>query len=264
MNRIHQAIRDVHTIDDLSRRNLFVNYLHPLFKLIAVLVYLVITISYGPYDLLGVLSMGIYILILYPIADLSLKDTLYKFRCVLSLLFFVGILNLFFDKEVLFYFYSIPITSGCISMLVLMLKGIFTFFVAYFLIATTGMEALCAALQSMHMPKILVVTILLIYRYVIVLLQDVNRLSLAYSLRAPDHKGIQYEAWGSMLGQLLLKSIDRAQIVYESMLLRGFNGMFYYEMKYYKSASICFFSVSILYCFLCRVFPVFEIIGGMF
>ena len=49
-----------------------------------------------------------------------------------------------------------------------------------------------------------------------------------YSLRAPGQKGIHISAWGSFLGQLLLRSMDRAGELYNSMLLRGFKGNFFY------------------------------------
>ena len=50
----------------------------------------------------------------------------------------------------------------------------------------------------------------------------------AYRLRAPGQKGIHISAWGSFLGQLLLRSMDRAEELYSSMTLRGFRGEFYY------------------------------------
>jgi cobalt/nickel transport system permease protein len=50
----------------------------------------------------------------------------------------------------------------------------------------------------------------------------------AYHLRAPGQKGIQVSAWGSFLGQLLLRSMDRAQELYAAMLLRGYDGEFPY------------------------------------
>lgn len=50
----------------------------------------------------------------------------------------------------------------------------------------------------------------------------------AYHLRAPGQKGIHISAWGSFLGQLLLRSMDRADELYQSMQLRGFCGDFYY------------------------------------
>jgi len=50
----------------------------------------------------------------------------------------------------------------------------------------------------------------------------------AYHLRAPGQKGIHHSAWGSFLGQLLLRSMDRAEELYSSMQLRGFHGEFHY------------------------------------
>ena len=50
----------------------------------------------------------------------------------------------------------------------------------------------------------------------------------AYHLRAPGQKGIHVSAWGSFLGQLLLRSMDRAQELYSSMLLRGYHDHFHY------------------------------------
>ena len=118
-----------------------------------------------------------------------------------------------------------------ISMATLMLKGAFAVLASYLLILTTSMESICYALRLLHVPKIMVTMVLLIYRYVIVLLKEAERISQAYSMRAPDQKGIHYRAWGTLLGQLMLRSIDRAQTVYESMLLRGFDGSFRLSKK---------------------------------
>ena len=50
----------------------------------------------------------------------------------------------------------------------------------------------------------------------------------AYALRAPKQKGVHFKVWGSLAGQLLLRSIDRANNLYASMLLRGYQGEYYY------------------------------------
>ena len=99
---------------------------------------------------------------------------------------------------------------------------------SFLLIATTPMDALCAALRKLHVPSLLVTLLLLTYRYVSVMLHEVSVMSEAYHLRAPGQKGIHISAWGSFLGQLLLRSMDRAETLYESMQLRGFHGEFYY------------------------------------
>ena len=53
----------------------------------------------------------------------------------------------------------------------------------------------------------------------------------AYKLRAPSQKGIHYKAWGPLVGQWLIRSMERAQVVYESMTLRGYRGEFSYGKK---------------------------------
>ncbi|GAA6410214.1 ABC transporter ATP-binding protein [Blautia hominis] len=109
-------------------------------------------------------------------------------------------------------------------MITLMMKGVFTVLASYLLIATTSIEKLCYVFRLLHIPKILVTQILLTYRYITVLLGEVNRITQAYSLRAPKQKGVHFKVWGSLSGQLLLRSMDRATMVYESMTLRGYNG----------------------------------------
>ena len=99
----------------------------------------------------------------------------------------------------------------------------------------------------------------MIYRYIILLLQEGSRLATAYALRAPGQKGIHFRAWGSLLGQLLLRSIDRAQLVYESMQLRGFAGAFPLGAK--KHGGWLFLAATVGYCAVFRAVPVFELAG---
>ena len=115
-------------------------------------------------------------------------------------------------------------------MLTLMMKGIFSLMASFLLIATTPIDALCAALRKLHVPGIMTTLLLLTYRYIGVMMEEVAVMSQAYSLRAPGQKGIHISAWGSFLGQLLLRSMDRAEELYSSMQLRGFSGDFLYAV----------------------------------
>ena len=124
-----------------------------------------------------------------------------------------------------------PVTAGIVSMLTLMIKGIYSVLASYLLIVTTPIENICHALRLLHIPAVIVTQILLAYRYVSLLLEEAGRMTQAYSLRAPKQKGVHFRVWGSLAGQLLLKSIDRAGEVYESMLLRGYQGEFPYAAK---------------------------------
>ena len=113
-------------------------------------------------------------------------------------------------------------------MITLLLKGVLALTASFLLAATTRIDELCGALRRLHVPSIIVTVLLLTYRYITVLTEEVSIMTDAYHLRAPGQKGIAFKAWGSFLGQLLLRSADRAQELYSSMLLRGFNGEFRY------------------------------------
>ena len=154
-------------------------------------------------------------------------------RLILPLVVFVGIFNPFFDRSPMMQIggggdaaAGIWITGGMISMVTLMIKGLFTVLSAYVLIATTSIEELCYALRVIRVPKIIVIVILLIYRYFGLMGNEADRITTAYHLRAPSQNGIHYKAWGTLVGQWLLRSMDRAGVVYESMTLRGFTGDF--------------------------------------
>ena len=72
--------------------------------------------------------------------------------------------------------------------------------------------------------EVIVVVIQLIYSYFGLMGNEADRIATAYKLRAPNQNGIHYKAWGTLVGQWLLRSMDRAGVVYESMMLRGFKG----------------------------------------
>ena len=90
-------------------------------------------------------------------------------------------------------------------------------------------------------------------------------MSEAYSLRAPGQKGIHISAWGSFLGQLLLRSMDRAEALYHSMLLRGFRGEYYHAEVPKCGVSGVVFTVVCCLAFLCaRWIDLPALLGSLF
>jgi cobalt/nickel transport system permease protein len=56
---------------------------------------------------------------------------------------------------------------------------------------------------------------------------EASRVYTAYTLRAPNQKGVSSKVWGSLLGLLLLRTYDRANRLYQAMKLRGFENQYY-------------------------------------
>ncbi len=71
MDRLHRAVKDVHRLDDLAARDTWLNRLAPLPKLLAAVVYLAVTLSFGRYQFTGVLGMGLWPLLLLELADFT-------------------------------------------------------------------------------------------------------------------------------------------------------------------------------------------------
>ena len=234
MKTIENHLSELNKLQNLQQRSQRMNRLHPLGKLLVSVLYIFIVASFSKYDLSGIILMAVFPVFGFAFGELSFKEGLYRIRLILPLVLFVGVFNPFFDRQVLFYVgenAGIPVTGGVISMLTLMLKGFYCVLSAYILIATTSIEEICYGLRMVHVPKILVIVILLIYRYFGLMGSEADRIATAYSLRAPSQKGIRYNAWGTLVGQWLLRSMDRAGAVYESMLLRGFKGDFWVKKR---------------------------------
>lgn len=228
MGKITKAIYEIHEMDDMAEKKTKINQVHPLVKLIITIVYITCVVSFHKYNIFGLLPMLLYPLMIFNLADVSIKGCFKKLRVILPMVCFVGLFNPFFDNAPILKAGQVVITGGVISMVTLMIKGTYALMASYLLIATTGIEGLCYALKLLHVPSIIVTQILLTYRYITVLMGEANAVIEAYSLRAPNEKGVKYKIWGSLIGQLLFRSIDRAGNLYDSMLLRGFNGDFYY------------------------------------
>ena len=110
----------------------------------------------------------------------------------------------------------------------------------------------------------LVTLFLLTYRYIGVMTAQVQIMTEAYHLRAPGQKGIHHSAWGSFLGQLLLRSMDRAEELYSSMLLRGFSGEFPYARASVRAQDLWYPSLCTAVFVLLRVYDVPSLIGSLF
>ncbi len=268
MNKLQQAIAMLHEVDSEAGRSGDRSRIHPAARLFVNVLFILLTVSFHKYNMMGLLSMGLYLLITGIWEELSFLKGLKRIRYILFLIALLGMANLFFDRNIIFQFGSMNITGGMISMATLFIKGVFTVYAAYFLLMETGIEGSCAALGSFGIPKGGVTVVLLTYRYLILLLKEVQRMLQAYQLRAPGQKGIHIRAWGSFVGLLLLRTMERGKDVYDSMLLRGYGGEGLWKeagsRQISSGLSVVYAAAWTLALGALRVFPVFQIAGSLF
>jgi cobalt/nickel transport system permease protein len=261
-------------MEEQARKDTWPNRLHPLAKLIVTFSYIAVTASFHKYDLAGLLSMCLYPLVVFAAGDLPFGRCLKRIWAFLPALLLVGIWNPFWDRVPVALTGQLSVPGGVLSMVSLMWKGVFAVLAAYLLLVTTGMDKICGAFRMAHVPAALVTVILFTYRYAVLLLREALETMQAYSLRAPGQKGVHYRAWGSMAGQLLLRTMDRAARVYESMCLRGYaasggNGEawkdVFFQGRYERMdlASFLWLAVWTALFFFLRLFPLFRIVGSL-
>ena len=228
MNKMDKALREIGEMDELAARSSPVHNISALAKLLSTIAYIVTVVSFDKYDLSGLAPLLLWPVLLFQISGVSVRTCFYKLRIVLPLVMAVGLFNPLFDRAIMLRLGTLAVSGGVVSMLTLMLKGVLCLMASFLLVATTPFDSICAALRTLHVPKTLVTLLLLTYRYVGVMTEELAVMTDAYHLRAPGQKGIHVSAWGSFLGQLLLRSMDRAQELYNSMQLRGYHGHFHY------------------------------------
>lgn len=217
------SLYDIRLLDDLARQRNAISALHPLVKLLTTVVYITVVVSFGRYEISMLLPFIFFPVIVVAMADLPIAPIIKRIGWVMPLVIGIGIFNPVFDhKTVLFL--GLTISRGWLTFLSISIKCVLTVSAGILLVATTGIDRLGSALRMLRIPKIFVLQLLLTYRYISVLGEEASRMARAYSMRAPGQKGIQRKAWGSFIGNLLLRSYDRAQRVYDSMCLRGFTG----------------------------------------
>ena len=252
-------------MDTMAAGTSAIHRLHPLCKLIVTIVYVFIVVSFHRYDFSGLAVMLLYPVLLFQAAEIPIHVCFYKLRVVLPFVCAVGLANPFLDHTPILQLGNLVVTGGVLSMLTLMFKGCLTLMASFLLVATTPVDVLCAALRRIHVPAVMTTLFLLVYRYIGVMMKEASVMAQAYSLRAPGQKGIHISAWGSFLGQLLLRSMDRAGELYHSMVLRGFQGDFFYiELPGWRVGSVLFTALSVCFFMCARFVDIAQLIGNLF
>lgn len=224
MADIMQSLYNIRFLDEFAGKNSIIHNIHPLAKLITTMVFLITVVSFGKYEITGLLPFVLYPVIIIALAEIPLLPMLKRVLLVAPLIVGIGAFNPLFDNSTVFYLGGLHLSGGWISFFSIIIKFILAVLAALTIVATTGMDRIASALRMLRIPRVFVLQLLLTYRYISVLSEEAARTVRAYKLRAPLARGIQPGVWGSLTGNLLLRTFDRAQSVYQAMVQRGFKG----------------------------------------
>ncbi len=226
MPNLYQAAAGMDALEQLAANQSVVHRLHPMAKLAITMAYIVLVISFSPTNVSGLVPF-----LLYPVVLMAVSGTPYRpvfMRLAIALPFSLagGLSNLFFLRDPAFVLGAFTVSQGAIACTSIILKTLLTVLAILVLIATTSFVDISYQLTKLRIPKIICLQLIMTYRYISVLLEEAATMYTAYTLRAPGQKGVLMKHMGNFLGQLILRSFDRAERVYQAMKCRGFQGVY--------------------------------------
>jgi cobalt/nickel transport system permease protein len=180
---------------------------------------------------------GFALFVLTALIVSRLPPTLVIGRSMLVLPFVAVAVPLVFTREGSALFH-VPLLGwaaseeGAIAVASIMLKSWLTVLMAVILTSVTPPLDLVRSLERLRVPRVLVATILFMYRYLFVIADEGQRLMRARDSRsaAGGTAGSGGTVWwrgrvlGNMVGALFLRSYERSERIYEAMQARGYDG----------------------------------------
>lgn len=226
MSKLTRAAEGYFTLDELARRDTAVHRLHPLAKLIAALLFIAAVASSPPADVAALCPYCFYPFLLAAVSETPGRLVWRRVWPALPFVLCAGLSNILFDPAPGLTVGALGVSRGVLRCVTLTGKAALCVSAAALLTATTGSAALFATLSDLGVPRVLTVCCLLCFRYLSVLFSEAGAMQAAYRLRAGKRRGIALSDLGSFLGQLLLRSYERAGRIYRAMRARGFTGRF--------------------------------------
>jgi len=224
MAKIESAFFDIGYMDTLAAQDTLIHRMDPRAKLITTLVFVVTVVSFERYAVSAFIPFFIYPIALVAGSNLPPTFLLKKLLLVAPFALLVGIFNPFLDREIILHLGPMGISGGWISFFSIMIRFVLSVGAALILIATTGFNAVCLALDKMGTPRVFTIQLLFMYRYLYVLVEEALRMARARSLRSFNGEGLGLKIFGFLVGNLLLRTLDRAQRIHLAMFCRGFDG----------------------------------------
>jgi cobalt/nickel transport system permease protein len=224
MSRLDTALAHLGALDALAARDTPASRLDARVKALAALAVAVTAASFGRGEALRLLPLAAWPVALGALGDVPWRAVLVRLAIASPFALGVAAFEPLLDRAPAVTWGGITLSAGAVAFVTIVLKFALALSAALVLVATTGFDAVCAALARLGAPRVVVTQLLLLYRYLFVLAEEATRMLRAHALRSPDRPRPSARTAGTLLGQLLLRTLDRGERLHAAMRCRGFDG----------------------------------------
>ena len=198
--------------------------LNPNSVLIVTFLYLFFLLSVPIEQTDSIIWYAIYPIIMAPFSGLSYSNIFKKSLYVLPFIIIIGVFNPFFDHREAFKIGNFTVTLGMLTFLSLTIRGLLAVQAILILLRISGFFGLCNSLRKIGLPRILIIQLMLTYRYISVFLEEIMAVQNSIRSRGYGKRALSIKLWTPVVGSLFLRSLDKSKRIYNAMLSRGFDG----------------------------------------
>jgi cobalt/nickel transport system permease protein len=218
-------------LDRYSDRNSLVHQLDPRTKFVAVFLFI---LAVGLTSPAMWPVFAVYFIVVATLIIFSRVPVLYVFKRSLVIIPFVLVIAIFipFFKEgeaigsYNLWIWKVSLSYHGLQVLgTILVKAWLSILSLILLASTTKITDLLRGLEQLRLPRVMVMILSFMYRYIFILVDEVMRMKQARDSRNFGGSRLrQLKTIGNMAGTLFIRSYERGERVYDAMLSRGFDG----------------------------------------
>ena len=183
-NRLQHVLCELDAMERTARMRSPLHALDARAKLLVTVVFLVTMLSVPLSRLSELLAFAVFPIVTAAMGGLNFGTVFRRSLIVLPLVAFVGVFNLFYDREPVFRIGTVVVTAGWVSFLSIILRGLLSVQALLILIGSTGYYRLCRSMQRLGLPSVFTTQLLFVYRYLYVLIEEALAMRRARDARA--------------------------------------------------------------------------------
>ncbi len=255
---------EVGRMDELGRMDTPVHRLDARAKILVTLVFIGLVMSFSRYEISALVPFLLYPVLLAEFGRIPARHILKKMLVAAPFAVVIGLVNPLLDHHPVGSLGPVVLTGGWVSFASILFRFVLTVGAALVLVACTGMHRLGAGLEQLGVPRVFVMQLLFLYRYLFVVSDEAVRIMRGIALRTNGAASLRLRVYGSLVGQMLLRSMDRADRVYRAMVARGFDG----EVRLLNPAALrwqdaAFVIGSLAYLIAARIWNLADVLGHL-
>ncbi len=221
MNRLQRLLVQLSALERAAPNR---STIDPRARIVVTLIYLATMLSVPIARLTELLLYALFPIVCAADVRIEYRPILRQSLIVVPFAALIGVFNIFYHREEAMVVGGVMITRGWLEFCSIIVRALLSVQALLVLVRTEGFNSICNALQRLGVPAPLTTQLAMTYRYMFVLVEQLLSLTRARAARSFGRRAMPVGEWGTIVGQLTLRTFDRAERISMAMAARGFEG----------------------------------------